>query len=120
SGDASVVRSPSGHTWMVDTGGSFDTRFDVGEAVLGPYLWRDGAPVLRGLVLSHAHPDHVGGVPFLLRAFDVREVWEGIAPRHDRAYDDLAATIVKARVARRAVARGLQAEWHGVQVEGLG
>jgi competence protein ComEC len=119
-GDAIVIRSPRGRTWMVDTGGSFDTRFDVGEAVLGPYLWRDGAPVLRGLVLSHAHPDHVGGVPFLLRAFDVREVWEGIAPRHDRAYDDLAATIVKARVARRAVARGMEADWDGVRVEVLG
>jgi competence protein ComEC len=119
-GDAIVIRSPRGRTWMVDAGGSFDSRFDVGEAVLGPYLWRDGAPVLRGLVLTHAHPDHVGGVPFLLRAFDVREVWEGIAPRHDRAYDDLAATITKAQVARRALARGMEADWDGVEVEVLG
>jgi len=119
-GDAIVIRSPRGRTWMVDTGGSFDARFDVGEAVLGPYLWRDGAPVLRGLVLTHAHPDHVGGVPFLLRAFDVREVWEGIAPRHDRAYDELAAAIETARVPRRAVARGVEAEWDGVQVGVLG
>jgi beta-lactamase superfamily II metal-dependent hydrolase len=59
-------------------------------------------------------------VPFLLRALDVREVWEGIAPRHDRAYDDLAAAIVKARVARRAVSRGIEADWDGVQVEVLG
>src|SRR5260221_615883 len=119
-GDAIVIRSPRGRTWMVDTGGSFDARFDVGEAVLGPYLWRDGAPVLRGLVLTHAHPDHVGGVPFLLRAFDVREVWGGIAPRHDRAYDELAADIEKARVPRRAVARGVEADWDGVHVGVLG
>jgi competence protein ComEC len=119
-GDAIVVRSPGGRTWMVDTGGSFDTRFDVGEAVLGPYLWRDGMPVIRGLVLTHAHPDHVGGVPFLLRAFDVREVWEGVAPRHDRAYDDLAAATSKAGVPRRAVSRGMAAVWDGVAVEVLG
>jgi competence protein ComEC len=119
-GDAIVVVSPSGRTWMIDTGGSFDTRFDVGEAVLGPYLWRDGAPALRGLVLTHAHPDHVGGVPFLLRAFDVREVWEGIAPRHDAAYDALAKGMAEAGVARRAVSRGLRADWDGVAVEVLG
>jgi competence protein ComEC len=119
-GDAIVIRSPHGRTWMVDSGGSFDTRFDVGEAVLGPYLWRDGAPVLRGLVLTHAHPDHVGGVPFLLRAFDVREVWEGIAPRHDRAYDELAATMAKAHTARRAVSRGIEADWDGVHALVLG
>jgi competence protein ComEC len=119
-GDAIVISSPHGRTWMVDTGGSFDARFDVGEAVIGPFLWRDGAPVLRGVVLTHAHPDHVGGVPFLLRAFDLREVWEGIAPRRDRAYDDLAAALTKAGVARRAVARGMEADWDGVHVSVLG
>jgi competence protein ComEC len=119
-GDAIVIASPHGRTWMVDTGGSFDTRFDVGEAVLGPFLWRSGVPVLRGVVLTHAHPDHVGGVPFLLRAFDVRDVWEGIAPRRDRVYDELASALTKAGVARRAVSRGVEAEWDGVRVSVLG
>ena len=119
-GDAIVIATPRGRTWMVDTGGSFDTRFDVGEAVIGPFLWRNGVPVLRGVVLTHAHPDHVGGVPFLLRAFDVREAWEGIAPRHDRAYDELASALTKAGVSRRAVARGMEAEWDGVHVSVLG
>jgi competence protein ComEC len=119
-GDAIVVRAPSGRTWMVDAGGSFDARFDVGEAVLGPFLWRDGSPVIRGLVVTHAHPDHVGGVPFLLRALDVREVWEGVAPSHDKAYDALAATLAHARAGRRAVGRGVRADWDGVEVEVLG
>ena len=119
-GDAIVVRTPSDRTWMVDTGGSFDGHFDVGETVLGPFLWQDGAPVVRGMVLSHAHPDHVGGVPFLLRAFDVREVWEGPAPRHDRVYDGLSVALQESRATRRSVARGLAATWDGVLVDVLG
>ena len=118
--DAIVVRSPGGRTWMVDTGGSFDAKSDVGEAVLGPFLWQDGTPVLRGLVVTHAHPDHVGGVPFLLHAFDVREVWEGIAPRHDHVYDALGEAVTRAGVARRTVSRGVRADWDGVAVEALG
>ncbi len=38
------------------------------------------------LVLIHAHPDHVGGAPFLLRAFQVGETWEGPAPLKDPRY----------------------------------
>jgi competence protein ComEC len=119
-GDAIVVRSPSGRTWLVDTGGSFDGRFDVGEAVLGPYLWHDGRTVVRGLVLTHAHPDHVGGAPFVMRSFDVREVWEGVAPRRDHAYEALSAAIAGAGPSRRAVLRGVKADWDGVAVDVIG
>jgi competence protein ComEC len=119
-GDAIVVRTPNGRTWIVDTGGSYDPRVGVGEAVVGPFLWRDGRPVVRGLVLTHAHPDHVGTVPFLLRAFDVREAWEGIAPVHDAGYDLMARALAEAGTARRAVTRGVRASWDGVEVEVLG
>ena len=70
--------------------------------------------------MTHAHPDHVGGVPFLLHAFDVREVWEGIAPRHDHVYDALAEALTRAGVPRRTVSRGVRADWDGVAVETLG
>jgi competence protein ComEC len=59
-------------------------------------------------------------VPFLLRAVDVREVWEGIAPRRDAVYDALAKVVREAGVTRRAVARGAAADWDGVRVEVLG
>ena len=45
---------------------------------------------------------------------------EGIAPRHDPAYDVLATGMAEAAVARRAVSRGLRANWDGVAVDVLG
>ncbi len=39
------------------------------------------ARTLDGFLLSHAHPDHAGGAPFLLGAFLPSVVWEGPAPR---------------------------------------
>lgn len=119
-GDCLVIRTPRGRVWLVDAGGSFDGRFDVGEAVVAPYLWSLGVRHIEGMVVTHAHPDHAGGVPFLLRAFGVGEVWEGPRPRRDAGYERLDAALRTAGVLRRSVGRGVRAEWDGVAVEVLG
>jgi competence protein ComEC len=119
-GDCLVVRTPRGRTWLVDVGGSFDGRFDVGEAVVAPYLWSLGVRRIEGIVVTHAHPDHAGGVPFLLRAFDVGEVWEGVRPLHDPGYERLEEALQEAAVTRRSIGRGRHEQWDGVAVDVLG
>ena len=113
-GDALVLRSPRGRVWLVDAGGGFDSRFDLGEAVVGPYLWSQGLRSVEGMIVTHAHPDHVGGVPFLVWSFGVGEVWEGVAPRHDRGYQAMNAALKDAQVGRRTVCRGVGTAWDGV------
>ena len=39
SGDAIVVRSPDRRTVMIDGGGTYDGRFDIGAQVVAPFLW---------------------------------------------------------------------------------
>jgi len=119
-GDCLVVRSPAGRTMLVDSGGSFEGRLEIGERVLGPYLWFERIHSLDLLLLTHAHPDHVGGAPFLLKNFAVAEVWEGLAPRHDRGYEALDRALRAALVARRAVVRGNVFDWDGARVAVLG
>jgi competence protein ComEC len=89
----------------------------MGERVVAPFLWSQGVRQVDLLVLSHAHPDHAGGVPFLLRAFPVRETWEGIAPRRDEGYAAFAARSLEAGARRVAVARGVTRDWDGVRLE---
>ncbi len=112
-GDSLVLRSPRGRVWVVDAGGGFDSRFDLGEAVVGPYLWSQGLRRIEGVVVTHAHPDHVGGLPFLVRSFGVGEVWEGVAPRRDRGYHAMNADLNAAGVGRRTVLRDVQTAWDG-------
>lgn len=119
-GDAIVLRSPSGRHLLVDAGGSFDDRFDVAESVVGPFLWHRRARELDLFMLSHAHPDHVGGAPGVLRSFRVGEAWEGPAPRADPWYGALDVALDAAGVARRTVWRGVGQEWDGVCLELLG
>jgi competence protein ComEC len=119
-GDALVLRSPRGRVRMVDAGGTYDGGFDVGEAVVAPYLWSLGASALDGIVVTHAHPDHAGGVPALLRGFTVRSLWEGPAPRRDPGYATLAKALGASGADARGVVRGTHEEWDGVHVRVLG
>jgi competence protein ComEC len=119
-GDALVVRSPHGRVMVVDAGGAWEGRLDLGEAVVGPYLWTQGVLRLDRLVLTHAHPDHVGGAPFLVRSFSIGEIWEGPAPLHDPAYISLDALLRASHVARRSVVRGVHGSWDGVEIDVLG
>jgi competence protein ComEC len=119
-GDSLVVRSPRGGVWVVDAGGFPDSARDIGESVVAPYLWSEGHRRVEGVVATHAHPDHVGGVPFLLGAFHVSRLWEGVAPRHDRGYERFQQTLRAWGGTRLAVHRGVGASWDGLEVRVLG
>jgi competence protein ComEC len=119
-GDAILLRSPSGRAVLVDAGGSYDGGFDVGEAVVAPYLWSLGIRRLDRILVTHAHPDHAGGVPSALAGFRVGELWEGPAPRRDRGYRALDETLRTAQVPRRTVVAGMVEQWDGVELRVLG
>jgi competence protein ComEC len=118
-GDALVLQSPAGRVRLVDAGGGRAGRFDLGEAVVAPFLWSAGVRRIDNLTLTHAHPDHVGGAPFLLRHFAVREVWEGPAPLDDGGYRELDGALRDA-VVRRSVSRGVHEVWDGVELAVIG
>ncbi len=82
-GDATLVSFPDRRTLLVDAGGTPGGGFDVGDRVVVPAVWALGVRRLDVLALSHGDPDHVGGVPAVLRDLRPREVWEGIpVPTH--------------------------------------
>jgi competence protein ComEC len=119
-GDAIVVRSPTGRVLLVDCGGASEGRFDLGETVVAPFLWSLAVRRIDSIVLSHAHPDHVGGAPFLVRAFAVGDVWEGPAPTADKSYERLDDALRASGVPRRSVARGVSLDWDGARLSVLG
>ncbi len=119
-GDSLLLRSPSGRALLVDTGGSRESRFDPGERVVAPELWSRRVRRLDALLLSHLHPDHAGGAPFLLRAFRVAEVWEGPAPLAHPSFRLLQPVLARSGATRRTLAAGMALEWDGVRLSVLG
>jgi len=83
-GNAILVRFPGGKTMLVDGGGLPGDGFDIGRSVIAPLLWYQGIRKVDIVVLTHAHADHAGGLPFILENFSVQEVWSnGEAADHE-------------------------------------
>ena len=86
-GDCLLLALPDGRTMLVDAGGiatfGLVTRaanLDIGEDVVAPYLWWRGVRRIDIVAISHLHDDHVGGMPAILKDFDVGEIWTGATP----------------------------------------
>ena len=73
-GDASWVELPYGKTLLIDGGGLWGS-FDIGERVVAPYLWRKRIRAIDVLILSHSDFDHSGGLAFILKHFNVGQIW---------------------------------------------
>lgn len=65
--DSLLVRTPNGKAMLVDAG---DSDKDADEVIL-PGLRELGVTELDYLVLTHAHQDHVGGMPSVLKSLPV-------------------------------------------------
>jgi competence protein ComEC len=76
-GDAILVQFPSGHSMLVDAGGT-PGPFDIGGRVVTPAAWALGVRRLDWLVVTHGDGDHLGGARSVLQDLRPREVWEGV------------------------------------------
>ncbi len=56
------------------------SNLDIGEDVVSPYLWTRGIKTLDVVVATHAHEDHIGGLPAILENFRPKELWVGANP----------------------------------------
>lgn len=111
-GDAAVVETPEGETWLIDAGGlpfvasrgasdqaQARKAESPGELSVARYLWSRRARRIDRVVISHPHPDHYLGLRALARRFEIGELW--IAMPHPEALPavDFVAIVVQLRFA---------------------
>jgi competence protein ComEC len=103
-GDGALLRTPAGRWVLIDAGPRTD-RSDAGRRVVVPFLIGQRARQLAVIIVSHAHADHLGGVPSVLDRFEAQMVIEPGERVADPLYygflDELAANAVRWHVGRR-------------------
>lgn len=93
-GDATVIQlagdqdDQRDQTIVIDGGGHYG-QFDLGASVVGPYLWDQGIHRIDHLIGTHPQLDHIGGIPWLIRHFEVARYWGNGVPRSEAFYLDL-------------------------------
>lgn len=80
-GDAALLQFPGGGTLLIDAGDAEDRGAglggsDSGRNVISPFLWRQGITRLDGVLITHPHLDHYGGLGYLLKEFEVGTVFD--------------------------------------------
>jgi len=110
-GDSLLLITPDGKTLLIDGGGfgggphQAPQDFDIGEEVVSEVLWSRGIRHLDAVALTHAHSDHMGGLPAVLRNFHPAELWVGKNPRFG-AYNALLDEAANLHVRLRAFRTG--------------
>lgn len=91
-GDAILVQAPGNRNLLIDGGGTYDGRFDVGARVVAPVLWDRYIRRLDLVALTHPHPNHARGLVSVLRLFPTDHLLTNGTPlEYDYLRDLLAA-----------------------------
>jgi competence protein ComEC len=96
----SAVVETAHHTLVFDTGAKFSPEFDLGSAVVVPFLRTEDRPVIDTLVISHGDNDHIGGAHSLITLLTVKNILTSVPDRFPHQ-----ATLCLA---------GMQWQWDGV------
>ncbi len=105
-GDAAVVEVPGGKVIVIDAGPQ-SGEYDSGERTVAPYLRRRGISQIDLLIITHPDDDHLGGIPYILEQFEVREILESGQGTTTGLYKAYAADVLAEGCAVDTTHRGM-------------
>lgn len=118
SGDAMLVRTPDGGSYVVDGGERDLPGWDCGRDRIAPLLDSLGIDALDGIVATHPHADHLGGLIHLLLNYPVENVWDNGLPYSTYTYQEYIEAVAASGASYTVVRRGDFLDWgEGVTVE---
>ncbi len=84
-GDAVLLQTPGGLYYLYDTG-VWSPGFDSADRTILPELKAMGIRKLDGVILSHPHADHIGGIVSLMNHIVIDTIYQSPATYDSRLY----------------------------------
>mgnify|MGYP001336777759 CR=1 FL=1 len=113
-GESILLVDSDKYALLIDGGGLYSDRFDVGKRLLAPAFGELGVRRLDAVLLSHDHPDHRKGLKFILQHFPVAQFWTSL-DRED-LHPDLQDVLHDKEIGVRTFSAG----WTAVDMAGFG
>lgn len=107
-GDCSFIRTPGGHTMLIDGGGRSDSKdgTSVGEKVVLPFLRHEGVSKLDIVLLTHPHDDHLQGLLPVMKTMRVGRVLDSGISNASESYIKYLKIIKMRKIPHTIVYRG--------------
>jgi competence protein ComEC len=102
-GNAALIQCPQGKNILIDGGGFPESSFDVGKYVVAPFLWHERIKNVDTVILTHPHPDHLNGLIFILKNFNICEVWSNGQNSTAPSYRAFTETLKEKHITHRIV-----------------
>ncbi len=97
-GSANLLELPAGKRALIDCGGQASPGYNIGEQVVGPFLWKKGFTRINDVIISHPDADHFNGLPFILEHFRPDTLWITGSAGHDPGYTELLGLAKKLKI----------------------
>jgi len=97
-GDSILIEFPKGKKMLIDGGGLYEDRFDIGKNVISPFLWKKKIRRIDTLVLTHPDPDHLKGLNFIASQFSIGQFWDNGFRTESEPYLQLKKILVENKI----------------------
>ena len=104
-GDSAVIELPDGQVVLIDGGATYE-RFDMGRAVVAPFLWNRGIRTIDQVIGTHPQLDHVGGLAWVVRHFIVKHYWGSGETREELFYRRLQQSLIDQGLQEQVASEG--------------
>ena len=105
-GTSIFIQFPNGKNMLFDAGTW--SKYDVGESIVAPFLWKKKVKKIDTIVLSHEHDDHCNGIPSLIERFGVDNVFVHKFLLQSGGKKELVELIEEKNISMNLLANGLK------------